>query len=85
MKKSKLSICLVSSFMAAMTLAGCSDVKAKDNALVTFKPYGSGEEVTIVTDDMYNEFRDTTTGITKYYEQILEVLIRYNFKTGVEA
>ena len=85
MKKSKLSICLVSSFMAAMTLAGCSDVKAKDNALVTFKPYGSGEEVTIVTDDMYNEFRDTTTGITKYYEQILEVLIRYDFKKGGEA
>lgn len=83
MKKSKLSIGLVSSFIAAMAMTACgSDVKANDNALVTFKPYDNGEEVSIVTDSMYNNYMTTTSGITSFYEQILEVLIRYDYKVS---
>lgn len=81
MKKSKLSLGLVTSFIAAMALSAC-DVKAKENSLVTFTPYGGGEAVDIVTDAMYQKYRNTTDGISKFYSQILEVLIRYKFNNG---
>ena len=80
MKKSKLSITLVTSFIAAMALTACNEVTASKNALVTFTPYGSKESIDLVTDDLYNAYRGTSAGVNKFYEKILEVLIRYEFK-----
>ena len=80
MKKSKLSITLVSSFIAAMALTACNEVTTKDGALVTFTPYGSSEEITLITDNVYNQYRGTSSGVSKFYDKILEVLIRYQFK-----
>ena len=80
MKKSKLSITLVTSFIAAMALSACDTVKSSDKAVVTFTPYGSDQKISIITNDIYRSYRDTTSGITKFYDKILEVLIRYDFK-----
>ena len=81
MKKSKLSFGLVTSFIAAMSLTACGNgPKADKKALVTFTPYGEGETVEIVTDEMYQKYHSTTDGISKFYSQILEVLIRYDFE-----
>ena len=80
MKKSKLSITLVTSFIAAMALTACNEVTSSKNAVVTFTPYGSKEAIELITDDVYNSYRNTSNGITKFYEKILEVLIRYQFK-----
>ena len=81
MKKSKLSFGLVTSFIAAMSLSACgSNVKSDKEALVKFTPYGGGETVDIVTDEMYQKYHNTTDGISKFYSQILEVLIRYDFQ-----
>lgn len=80
MKKSKLSITLVTGFIAAMAMTACDSVTASDKAIVTFTPYGSEEKVALITDDVYNTYRGTSTGITKFYDKILEVLIRYEFK-----
>lgn len=80
MKKSKLSITLVTGFIAAMAMTACDTITASKKAIVTFTPYGSDEKIALITDDVYNAYRDTTTGITKYYDKILEVLIRYEFK-----
>ena len=81
MKKSKLSITLVTSFIAAMAMTGCgSSVKSSKDAIVTFTPYGSSEEITLITDNMYSKYRGTSNGISKFYDKILEVLIRYQFK-----
>ena len=80
MKKSKLSITLVTSFIAAMALTACNEVTASKTALVTFTPYGSKETIDVVTDDLYNAYRGTSAGVNKFYEKILEVLIRYEFK-----
>ncbi|MBP5574865.1 MAG: peptidylprolyl isomerase [Bacilli bacterium] len=80
MKKSKLSITLVTSFIAAMALTACNEVTTKDGAIVTFTPYGSSEEITLITDNMYSKYRGTSNGISKFYDKILEVLIRYQFK-----
>ena len=80
MKKSKLSITLVTSFIAAMAMSACSSVSAKKDTLVTFKPYGSKESIALLTDDVYNQYKGTNAGVSKFYEKILEALIRYEFK-----
>ena len=82
MKKSKLSITLVTSFIAAMALTACQDVTKSDKAVVTFKPYNGGETVELLTDNVYNKYRGTSNGISMFYEKILEILIRYEFKNG---
>ena len=79
MKKSKLSITLVTGFIAAMALTACNEVTASKEAVVTFTPYGSKESIDLITDDVYNAYRGTNTGVNKFYEKILEVLIRYEF------
>ena len=80
MKKSKLSITLVTSFIAAMALTACNDVTASKEAVVSFTPHGSKESISLFTDDVYNSYLKANTGVTKFYDKILEVLIRYQFK-----
>ena len=81
MKKSKLSITLVTSFIAAMAMSACSSsVKASKDAIVTFSPYGSKEQIALLTNDVYNQYKNTSSGVSKFYDKILEVLIRYEFK-----
>ena len=80
MKKSKLSITLVTSFIAAMALTACNEVTSNKKAIVSFTPYGSKESIALITDDVYNEYKNTSAGVSKFYDKILEVLIRYEFK-----
>ena len=80
MKKSKLSITLVTGFIAAMALSACSDVTSHKEAVVTFTPYGSSEKINLLTSDVYKAYSNTTSGVSKFYDKILEVLIRYEFK-----
>ena len=85
MKKSKLSLGLVTSFIATMALSACSaDVtKNKDN-IVTFKGYGD-EDIAVAIEDIYEDYMQSSAGIAKYYDQVMEVLIRHAFqkdKTG---
>ena len=84
MKKSKLSITLVTSFIAAMALTACNEVTKSDNAIVNFTPYGSSESIALITDSMYNKYRGTNNGISMFYDKILEVLIRYHFQAGFD-
>ena len=78
MKKSKLSIGLVTSFIATIGLAGCNELTKSDKALVTFTDY-NGKEVEVINDKFYEKYRKTTNGISKFYDQILETLIRNEF------
>lgn len=63
-----------------MAMTACSSVSAKKDTLVTFKPYGSKESISLLTDDVYNQYKGTNAGVSKFYEKILEALIRYEFK-----
>ena len=83
MKKSKLSITLVTSFIAAMALTACKDVTKSDKAVVTFNTY-NGETVELITDNVYNKYRGTSNGVSMFYEKILEVLIRWEFNNGFD-
>ena len=85
MKKSKLSVGLVTSFIASMALTACgSDVtKNKDN-IVDFTGY-DGSNLAVLIDEIYSDYMKSSTGIAKYYDQVMEVLIRNAFqqdKTG---
>ena len=80
MKKSKLSLGLVTGFVASLALAGCGSVKAKDNALLTYKGY-DGTTYDIVTEKMYEEYRKGSKVISTFYDKVLEVLIRDLFQS----
>ena len=56
MKKSKLSITLVTGFIAAMALSACGNVTSDKTAIATFTPYGSKEKIALLTDDVYNAY-----------------------------
>jgi len=85
MKKSKLSLCLASSFVAALSLAACGNsVSSKDNAVVSIKNY-NGEKVDILTDAAYRKYKTETDGVSKFYNAILETLIRYEYANPASA
>ena len=85
MKKTKLSIGLVTSFVAAMALSACgSSVTKKDGTVVSFKGYGD-EELSVLTDEIYNDYMTSSTGISKCYDQVMEVLIRNAFQNDPKA
>lgn len=85
MKKSKLSVGLVTSFIASMALAACSSNVSKSKTdVVTFTGY-DGNSLSVLTDKIYDDYMKSSTGIAKYYDQVMEVLIRNAFqkdKTG---
>ena len=83
MKKSKLSIGLVTSFIGALALTSCGDaatVTSSDKSVVDFIGYNnSTDRIEINVDELYREFGQGKDGTTKYYNAILESLIRYEY------
>ena len=80
MKKTKLSLCLASSFVAAMSLAACGNgVTGSDNAIITIKD-NNGVTRNILTDSVYADYKKETTGVSQFYNAILEELIRYEYE-----
>ena len=86
MKKSKLKLALVTSFIASMALSACgAKVTKNDKNLVDFKAYDGETDLSISIDEIYKDYMKSSSGISKYYDQVLEVLIRNAFqkdKTG---
>ncbi len=83
MKKSKLSIGLVTSFIGALALTSCTTAtvtKSKDS-IVDFTSYnGKDEKIEINVDELYREIGESKEGTNLYYNAILEVLTRYEYK-----
>ncbi|MEA5061333.1 MAG: peptidylprolyl isomerase [Erysipelotrichaceae bacterium] len=84
MKHRKLSISLISAFIAALGLSACSDVTAKDNSILTLKGY-DGETIDIDAGAIFNQYKTSADGISSFYKAILEVLIRNYFETSTDA
>ena len=78
MKKKKISTGLVSGFIAALALTACGGVTSNDEAIVTYTGY-HGEQVNVLTNTIYNKYRQSSDGISKFYSAILESVIRYEF------
>lgn len=84
MSKGKLSLGLVTSFIAAMAMTACSSVKSDPKAIVTFTGY-NGETIDVITDDLYSDYLKTSSGISKFYDEMLRVLIRYEYENENSA
>ena len=78
MKKSKLKLGLVTSFICGMALTACNDVTANDKNVVDYK-FGDST-ISLSTDAMYSEDLETSAGLTKYYEKVRDLLVRATFK-----
>ena len=83
MKKGKLSVGLVTSFIGALALTACGEstpsVTAKEGSIIEIADYnGSSEKINISTD-LYEELKDKKDGVQKYYNAVLEALIRYEY------
>lgn len=84
MKKNKISLGLVSSLVGVLALSACSSVVPSKENIVSFVGY-DGNEIGIVTDKAYEEFLKTPNGISKFYDAVMETLIRYQFQTEGSA
>ncbi|NLV29054.1 MAG: hypothetical protein GXY57_02705 [Erysipelotrichaceae bacterium] len=82
MKKSKLSLGLVTGLIGVIAMSACSSVTSNKDAVVTFKGYDGQSPYAVITDEMYDQYRETPNGISKFYERILEVMIRDAFNEG---
>ncbi len=84
MKKSKLSIGLVTSFIGALALTACDStpaVTSSKESIVDFVGYNSEDEkITVDIDKFYSEYGDSEEGTTLFYNAVLEALIRYEYK-----
>ena len=81
MKKSKLKLGLVTSFIASMALSACgATVTKNEKDIVGFKAYDGETDLSISIDEIYKDYMKSSSGISKYYDQVLEVLIRNAFQ-----
>ena len=83
MKKSKLSIGLVTSFIGALALTSCNDTatvtKSKDSVVDLIGYNSKTDKIEINVDELYREYGEGKEGTTLYYNAILESLIRYEY------
>lgn len=78
MKKSKLKLGLVTSFICGMALTACNDVTADSKSVIDYK-FGDST-ISLSTDNMYSDDLETSAGLTKYYEKVRDLLVRATFK-----
>ncbi len=82
MKKSKLSIGLVTSFIGALALTSCGSSTAKvtksSTSVVDIDGYNS-EEISVDIDELYKEYGESSNGTQLFYNAVLETLIRYEY------
>lgn len=89
MKKSKLSIGLVTSFIGALALTSCNSTAAvtpSKESIVDFIGYNKDtEKLEINVDAFYKEYGESAEGTTLFYNAVLESLIRYEYKSLSDA
>lgn len=85
MKKSKLSVGLVTSFIASMALSACGQTVTKDSTNLVEFTGNNGQSLSISIDEIYKDYLESSAGISKYYDQVMEVLIRHAFQKDPNA
>lgn len=82
MKKSKLSVGLVTSFIGALAMTSCnSNLTSSKDAILTLKDY-DGNVIEVITDEVYKSYLNDASGISKFYDAVMEVLIRHEYQEG---
>lgn len=85
MKNKKLSISIVSAFIAALGLTACSNVSANEKGAIVTVHGANNTSIEIKADDIYDKFKQSEDGISSFYQAILEVFIRDYFENSDES
>ena len=86
MKKSNLSLCLVTSFIGALALSACSTAAtsgptASTQSIVEGIEYNTDTgKFYVDIDKFYSEYGETDTGTTLFYDSVVESLVRYKYE-----
>ena len=67
-----------------MSLVACNGISAKDGTIVSFTNH-DGESIDLLTDAVYSKYEEGTEGVSKFYDAILEALIRYEYADNNSA
>jgi len=76
MNKGKLTIALLST-VSLLTLASCGDpIKESDDGYVMTLTSPNGTEIHYTASDLFDRYKGNATGVQKFYEAVIEVVIR---------
>lgn len=79
MKKSKKILLLACTTVSLLSLAGCNEVTAKGNVIISFKDV-NGKQTTYTADELFKNYTDSDKDSTeKYYNAIYNVMVRQWF------
>lgn len=87
MKKSNLSLCLVTSFIGALALSACSTAAtsgptASTESIVEGIEYNTDTgKFYVDIDKFYSEYGETDTGTKLFYDSVVESLVRYKYES----
>ena len=81
MKKSKLTLSIVTSLIATLALAGCNDAvtKGKDGYILTLTN-SSGTKVNVTADEVFGEYYNEVSGVKKMFDSVYELYVRNYWK-----
>lgn len=84
MKKSKLSVGLVTTFIGALALAACGETVSQTvtpvkDVIIDFVGYNSATDKIEIKTGLYDKISDSDEGTKLYYDSILESLIRHEY------
>lgn len=75
MKKSKLSLGTILGLFSVIAMSSCTNISADPSNIVSFTGV-NGETVNISTDDIYANYKTDVDGVKKFYDALVEVVIR---------
>lgn len=87
MKKSKLTLSVVTALVAIPAIASC-DVTPKEGVVLTYTSTnadGSKKSVDYYATDLFGDYRTTTSAASTAFTKIQELLIRQNYQNGEAA
>jgi hypothetical protein len=75
MNKGKLTLSLLS-VTALLVLASCDPLVKSDDGYVMTITSPTGSEIHYTADDLFNQYQGNASGVAKFYEAVVEVVIR---------
>ncbi len=75
MNKGKLTLSLLS-VTALLVLASCDPLVKSDDGYVMTITSPNGTEIHYTADDLFNQYKGNASGVAKFYEAVVEVVIR---------
>ncbi len=84
MKKSKLTLSVVTALVAIPAIASC-DVTAKEGVVLTYTTTdasGNKKSVDYYASDLFDDYRTSTSAASTAFTKIQELLIRQNYQNG---